>query len=207
MWGPAAILLPETRLAQRLISDSLLTVSARRTSLSKNNYLWGTAMEGPLIVFSVLAFVAFFIWNRTKDSLERRRLQLDAQARMLESIGPGEALTEFLKTDEGQRFFNQLTASPSRRALGKDPRTLVFVLITFGLIALFGGFVAVNAILIPNLVVDEPEMPTDVLALISAPAFLLTGAGIGALVAAWIMHRLSKRHGMHEAQEAEVAAE
>jgi hypothetical protein len=81
------------------------------------------------------------------------------------------------------------------------------VLTTFGLIALFGGFVVVNAVLIPNLLVDDPEIPTEVLALISAPAFLLAGGGIGALVAAWIMHRLSKGHGMLEAEEAEVTAE
>jgi hypothetical protein len=163
-------------------------------------------MEGSLIVFFVLAFVAFFIWNRTKDNLERRRLQLDAQAKMLDRIGSGEALTEFLKTDEGKRFFDQLTAR-SEPARSKDPRTRIFVLTTLGLVALFGGFVVSNAVLIPNVIVDEPEIPTEVLTLLSAPAFLLMGGGIGALVAAWIMSRLSKRRGMSEAHEAEVTAD
>lgn len=164
-------------------------------------------MEGPLIVFSVLAFVAFFIWNRTKDNRERRRLQLDAQARILERIGPGEALTEFLKTDEGQRFFNELTASRSEPAQSRDPRTRVFVLTAFGLIALFGGIVVVSALLIPNLLADEPEIPIEVLALISAPAFLLTGGGIGAVVAARIVHRLSERRELRDVQGVERTAE
>lgn len=163
-------------------------------------------MEGPLIVFSVLAFIAFLIWNRTKDNLERRRLQLDAQDKMLERIGPGEALTEFLRTDEGKQFFSHLTGSQSEPTRRKDTRTRVFVLTTLGLIALFGGFFFVNAALIPNLLIDEPEIPIDVLVLMSLPAFLLTGAGIGALVAAWIMHRLSKKWGMLEPREAEVTA-
>lgn len=164
-------------------------------------------MELPFVVFSVLAFVAFFIWNRTKDNLERRRLQLDAQTRMLESIGPGEALTEFLRTDEGKRFFEELTAPPSGPPRRKDPRTGVFLLTTLGLIGLFGGIVFVNAALIPTLLVDDPEIPIDIMVFLALPAFLLLGAGIGALVAAWLMHRLSKRWGMMEARAGEGAKE
>lgn len=148
-------------------------------------------MEAPLIVFAALAFVAFLIWNRTRDTLERRRLQLEAQEKMLEKIGPGQALTEFLRTDDGRRFFEQLTAPPAEPGRSKDPRARVHVLIIFGLIALFGGFVVVNAILIPNLLSADPEMPTEITVLIASPAFLLAGAGIGALIAALIMHRAS----------------
>lgn len=161
-------------------------------------------MEAPLIVISVLAFVAFFIWNRTKDNFERRRLELDAQQKLLERIGPGEALTEFLATDAGKRFFDRLTASQSAPTRSKDPRTGVLVLTTLGLIALFGGLFIVNAVLIPNLLVADPEISIDVLPLVLAPAVLLTGAGIGAVVAAWIMHRLSKRWGMLKAGGAEA---
>jgi hypothetical protein len=161
-------------------------------------------MEWPVIVLSVLAFVAFYIWNRTKDNLERRRLQLDMQEKMLERIGPGEALTEFLRTEEGRRFFDQLTAEPIR---SKDTRIRVLALTTLGLIALFGGLFFVNAALIPNMLVGEPEIPTDLVVLFALPAFLLTGAGVGALVAAWIMHRLSKRWGMLEARGGEAMAE
>lgn len=160
-------------------------------------------MEAALIVFSVLVFVAFLIWNRTKDNLERRRLQLQVQEKMLDRIGPGEALTDFLQTDEGKWFVSQLTAEPAR---SKDTRMQVLTLITLGLIALFGGLFFVNAALIPNVLVEEPEIPTDIVALVSVPAFLLVGAGVGALVAAWIMRRLSKRWGMLDSRGAEGAA-
>jgi hypothetical protein len=147
---------------------------------------------GPaVIVASVLAFVAFLIWNGTRASLERRRLQLDAQGRMLEKIGSGQALTDFLKTAEGQKFF----ASPGQAS---DARSRILVLTTLGLIALFGGFVFVNAVLLPNLLSREPSMPAD-MAVAALPAALLAGAGVGALVAAWLMHRLSKKWGMLQA--------
>jgi hypothetical protein len=152
-------------------------------------------MEAPLIIFAALAFVAFLIWNRTKDTLERRRLQLEVQGKMLEKIGPGQALTEFLRTDEGKQFFEQLTTPPAEPARSKDPRARVHLLTIFGLIALFGGFFVVGAILIPNLLAADPEMPTEITVLVASPAFLLTGAGIGALIAALIMRRASRAPG------------
>ena len=52
-----------------------------------NHYLRteATGIGAPLVVFSVLAFVAL---NRTRTHLEQQSLALDAQARMLERIGP-----------------------------------------------------------------------------------------------------------------------
>ena len=161
-------------------------------------------MEGPLIVFAVLVFVAFLIWNRTRDRLERRRLQLAVQEKMLDKIGPGQALTEFLQTDEGRWFVRQLSAEPARI---KDTRTGILMLTTLGLVALFGGIFFINGALIPNVLVADPEIPTDLVALFTVPAFLLTGAGIGALLAAWIMRRLSKRWGMLETQSPPTAPE
>jgi hypothetical protein len=166
-------------------------------------------LGAPLVVASVLAFVAFLIWNTTRANLERRRLQLDAQGRVLEKIGSGQALADFLKTEEGRRFFEQLAAPQSTP--GKDTRRRILVLTTLGLIALFGGLVFVNAALIPNLLVQEPSIPADLVVFGALPAFLLTGAGVGALVAAWFMHRLSKKWGhvggSIGSHELEVAAE
>jgi|GEM_PF-3245812 hypothetical protein len=159
-------------------------------------------MEGLLIVIAVLVFVAFLVWIRTRDNFQRRRLQLEIQEKMLDRIGPGEALTEFLRTEEGRWFVTQLTAEPSR---SPDTRVRILALTTLGLIALFGGLFFVNAALVPNVLVADPEIPTELVALFSLPAFLLTGAGIGALIAAWIMRRLSKKWGMTAEPNADVS--
>src|SRR5688500_18994280 len=103
-------------------------------------------LAAPLLVAAVLAFVAFLIWNTTRANLERRRLQLDAQGRMLDRIGSGPALTDFLKTDEGRNFFAHFAAAQAPP--GKDSRRRILVLTTLGLIALFGGLVFVNAALL-----------------------------------------------------------
>ena len=155
-------------------------------------------MSAGLVVAAVLAFIAFLIWNRTRTTLERQRLQLDAQTRMLDRVGSGAALAEFLKTDEGQRFLKQI-APPEPQ--GKDARGRIVMLTTLGLVALFGGFIVVNGALLPTLLAEDPELPLELVAMGALPAFLLTGAGVGALVAAWIMHRLSKKWGMLNAQE------
>jgi hypothetical protein len=158
----------------------------------------------PLIIASILAFVAFLIWNRTRANLEQRKLRFDAQARMLERIGPGQALTEFLQTAEGKRFFSELTSEPTP---SKDMRTRIFMLTTLGLIALFAGFIFVNAALLPALLSQDPSIPADVVAITALPAFLLAGGGIGALVAAWLVHRLSKKWGMLAARAAHETAD
>jgi hypothetical protein len=156
----------------------------------------GVNLAESMVVFSVLAFVAFLIWNRTQSGLERRRQQLDAQARILEKIGPGQAMVEFLKTDEGRRFFNQLTAPHVALSGSKDTRKAIFVLTTMGLIALSAGFFFVMAVSLPTSLVENPT-PTGAARFVAfLPVFLLTGAGVGALLAAWIMHRLAKKWGM-----------
>ena len=111
-----------------------------------------------LIVAAVLAFIAFLIWNRTRTTLERQRMQLNAQTRMLDRVGSGPALAEFLKTDEGQRFLKQI-APPEPQ--GKDARGRIFMLTTLGLVALFGGFLLVNGALLPTLLAEEPELPIE----------------------------------------------
>jgi sterol desaturase/sphingolipid hydroxylase (fatty acid hydroxylase superfamily) len=167
--------------------------------------LWGKAMGAnlaeSLVVFSILAFVAFLIWNRTRANLERQRLQLDTQAQILDRIGPGQALTDFLKTAEGKQFFDRLTTPQAAPTRSKDVRTRILVLTTLGLIALFAGFFFVMAVLIPNLLVQDSTLQGSERLMAFVPVIFLTGGGVGALLAAWIMHRLSKKWGMLGAEE------
>jgi hypothetical protein len=159
----------------------------------------GEGLAEALVVFSVLAFFAFLIWNRTRSNLDRRRLELDAQTRMLEKIGPGQALTDFLKTEEGKQFFHRLTAG-SASIGGKDTRTQIFVLTTLGLVALGAGFFFIMAVSLPS-TLTPGTAPVGARVLAYVPVFLLSGAGVGALIAAWLMTRLSKKWGMLEPEK------
>jgi hypothetical protein len=153
------------------------------------------ALANALIIFSILAFIAFLIWNRTRGALERRRLELDAQSKMLDKIGPGQALTSFLTTLEGQRFLDRLTAPEPAPDRSRDAHRRVLVLVVLGLIALFAGVFFVMAVLMPQLLSGDPAGARLVP---FVPVFVLTGAGAGALVGAWIMHRYLKKWGMLE---------
>ena len=166
----------------------------------------GAPLAEAWVFFSILAFMAFLIWNRSRVTLERRRLELDAQTRMLERIGPGQALTDFLQTHEGKQFFAQLTVSGSTSTGSKDTRTRIFVLTTLGLIAMFAGFFLVMGFLIPSFLSRVPGSPAGGGFMTVLPVFVLSGAGAGALIAAWLMHRLSKKWGMLESKALDAGA-
>lgn len=156
-------------------------------------------MEAAAIIFAILAFVAFLIWHRARSDLERRRLRLEVQAQVLEKIGPGQALTDFLRTDEGRRLLEPWAAAGSVADRSKDARRRILVLTTLGFIALFAGFFFVMGVLLPTLLSEDPSSPATVGLLAVLPVLLLAGAGVGALLAAWLMHRLSKKWGMLDA--------
>ena len=160
-------------------------------------------LGGALIVFSILAFVAFLVWNRSRANSERRRLEFEAQARLLEKIGPGTALTEFLGTDTGKRLFGSLSTVPTKPAAGADLRWPFLILTTLGIVALFAGFFFMMAVLIPTHIVGGVAPFGGARLLAALPVLLLTGAGVGALVAAWFMHRMSKKWGMPHAGTAD----
>ena len=164
-------------------------------------------MAASLIVFSVLAFVAFLLWNASRVKLERQRLELDAQAKMLDRIGPGQPLTDFLKTDEGKRFVDRLTATPSEAARSKETRSRILLLTTLGIITLCAGFVFVMAVAIPTQLTANPLQTNSVRLVAFLPLAVLIGAGVGALVAAWVMHRLSRRWETSGTRGAEANAD
>jgi len=151
-------------------------------------------MGAGLSIFSIFAFIAFLIWNRGRADLDRRRLRLDAQSRILEKLGPGQALTDFLATEDGKRFFSEWV-TPEAAANSGDARWKIIALASLGVIALFAGFAFLMGVAIPTALSGGPGLSRAGW-LEMLPVLLLSGAGVGALVAAWIMYRLSKKWGM-----------
>jgi hypothetical protein len=151
-------------------------------------------MAESLIVFAVLAFIAFLIWNASRVNLERQKLDLDAQAKVLEKIGPGQPLTEFLKTGEGKRFVERLTATRSPATQSRETRTKILLLAALGIIMVCAAFVFLMSVAIPSFVMSTDPAQTNSVRLVALlPLTVLIGAGVGALLAAWVMHRLSRK--------------
>jgi hypothetical protein len=100
-----------------------------------------------------------------------------------------------VKTNQGKLFFGQSTGQQSAPSWSKDTYTQILVLTTLGLIAVCAGLSFVLAVSIVMALADNPITP-GARFVAFLPVFLLTGSGVGALLAAWVMNRLSKKWGM-----------
>lgn len=56
----------------------------------------------------VLGFIAFLMWHTSRERFEKRRLRLEEQSRVLDRLGSGAEIAEFLKTDQGRQFLDRL---------------------------------------------------------------------------------------------------
>lgn len=141
-----------------------------------------------LILLGILAFVGFMVWQRHKSRLERRRLQIEAQTRILDRIGPGEALTTFLQSEEGKALlrsneaFDEQEKPVHRRHDGI--RMSVIGLLTAGVICIGIG---AGFVVAAEVAVDED---------LFIPAGIVAGVGVGCIIAAIIHYALGKAWGM-----------
>jgi hypothetical protein len=136
---------------------------------------------GPLTLLGILGFVAFLIWIVHRGRLEKRRLLLEEQNKLLDRIGSGDSLAAFLKTEHGQAILSRLNGTEGE---DQNPHTAyqrgIVGLLTAGVICLSLGLS-----LVPVAILVE----WDVL----IPAFVVTGVGLGCLLAAWIQAVLGNR--------------
>ena len=145
-------------------------------------------MAAALIMLFILGFVALMVFHKHHGRIERRRLLLEAQTRLLDRIGTGEALTAFLQTDEGKAMLKSYESfeepqKPFHRRYD-GIRMSVIGLLTGGVICIGigGGFVFAS-----HLAVEEELM---------IPAGIVAGVGVGCIIAAIIHYVLGKTWGM-----------
>ena len=143
-------------------------------------------LAAALCLLIILGFVAFLIMNKHQDRLEKRRLLLEAQTRILDRIGTGDALTAFLQTEEGKALMrgpeeSEPAFKPGRRDGGI--RMSILGLLTCGVICIgvgAGFFYAAR--------MTEPDL--------YIPAGIVTGVGVACLVAAVIHFLLGMAWGL-----------
>lgn len=132
---------------------------------------------------AVFGFIAFFVWHSSRERFEKRRLRLEEQSRILDRLGSGAEMAEFLKTDEGRKFLDRLDEpdAPPRR---NGYRIGAVGLLTTGAIvtSLGVGFCIAGLI------------STDDGPLIGG--LIIVSTGIGCLLASWIQLLLGRRWGM-----------
>ena len=141
-----------------------------------------------LILLVIFSFVGFMIWLRHKDRFEQRRLQVEAQTRILDRIGPGEALTAFLQTEEGRALLKS-HESPGER---ETPNRLRHDGIRMSIIGLLTGGVVCLGIALGFLVASHAIVEEDFL----VPAAIVGGVGVGCMLAAVIHYALGRAWGI-----------
>jgi peptidoglycan/LPS O-acetylase OafA/YrhL len=139
-----------------------------------------------LMLLVIFGFVAFMVMHKHQDRLEKRRLLLEAQTRILDRIGTGDALVAFLQTEEGKAILrSQEDREPAFKPGRRDGgiRMSILGLLTGGVICIgvgAGFFYAAQ--------MTEPEL--------YIPAGIVTGVGVACLVAAVIHFVLGMAWGL-----------
>lgn len=138
---------------------------------------------GGLSLMAILAFVAFLIWNADQSKQEKRRQKSAARDRVLAQIGSGEALTSFLRTEEGRKLLGDLDDPEKKSQSPGSIRMSIIGLLTGGVIMLVmgAGFFYAASRVEDNLII---------------PGGIIGGVGVGCIIAALIHYVLGKAWGM-----------
>jgi len=142
---------------------------------------------GGLSFMAILGFVAFLIWNRDRSKQEQQRQKLAEREKLLDRIGTGEALTSFLRTDEGKRLFARI-GEPEMPENRGGMRASFLRLLTAGVIATLTG---VGFWYVAPLV--EPEL--------LIPGAVIGAIGLGCIAAAVLHYVFGKIWGTYDPEE------
>ncbi len=139
----------------------------------------------PIIVLPSLIFAFAWIISLIIAAFRHRanlRTQAEYHNRMLEKFSSAAEFTEYLKSEAGRNFFENLgsePATPMTRILSSIQRGIILTLLGF-------GFFVIN-----NVIGTE-----DSRSIMLIIATVLTTVGIGFLISSVISHRLAKSWGL-----------
>jgi len=136
-----------------------------------------------VVMWSLSALTGWIIWviSTNRRRRETAKQQAEMQAKILDKMSGNQDLTEYLKTDAGQRLLLSVPAEPAR-----NPFTRILFSIQAGLILALLGV----ALLLVSGRLEDAEKGTMVLGTMSL------AIGLGFLISAVISYTLSKSWGL-----------
>jgi hypothetical protein len=149
-------------------------------------------LAGALIVIAILGFIALLIkWTGMGKYAELQRL-FETQKQIIDKIGSGPEVIQFIESKEGKEFFERLktppTLPPTQKPNEKRSPEYYLGIVTFtmwlGIIAAGGG---VGGLVAAHFYPDPDFF---------GPGCIFAGIGIGMLIVAWITYLLFKKWGM-----------
>lgn len=149
-------------------------------------------METWLVVFILgeLAFIVGIIWIITHYRQRRSEQRAQERARLLERVGTGREVVEFLETEPGRRFLRLVALERP------DPRRVVLRAVAAGVFLLLIGF---GFLLLVHFGIPDDEA-------FVIPGALSVVAGVGVLISAAVSHLLGRRWGLFSHGQDEPAA-
>jgi hypothetical protein len=136
-----------------------------------------------ITLLAIFGFVAFLIWHGDKNRQARRELKVAEREKLLDRLGTGEALQNFLQSEDGSKFLGELNEPVRERRGGGNLKMSVIGLLTAGVITLSIG---------AGFFYAAPRV-NDMLIV---PGGIIGGIGVGCLIAALIHYWLGKSWGL-----------
>lgn len=103
-----------------------------------------------VLFIAVFGFLGFKRWLRFKREMTQKEMMFEAEKRVLDKLGSGAEVVEFLRSTEGREFFERLKEGQQEKTK-TDPVEVAGGLMIGGLVA---GFVGV-AFLVSAVMIDE----------------------------------------------------
>jgi hypothetical protein len=80
-------------------------------------------LAGPLIIIAILAFFALMIkWTGMGKYAEAQRM-FETQKQIIDKLGSGPEMIQFIGSKEGREFFERLKAPPSAAPRAREPQS------------------------------------------------------------------------------------
>ena len=142
------------------------------------------------IPFAGIAMIVFIMWLVFRGEHQKMQARTERHKQLLDKFGSGTELSEFLETDGGKKMLEDLargSVTPEQRALR--------LMIAGSVLTCLGVAFLILTFRVPDLVI---------------PGGLILAVGIGLLIGAFVMLRLSKSRDAdneHRAQNRRTAAE
>ena len=136
-----------------------------------------------VVVLGAFSMVVLLVWFGHRSRERESGNRAETQKRFLDKFGSGSELADFLATDNGQRFLDQLGEDKGRRAaiLDRffDPRARAMRMIVPGIV-----LTALGLAMLALAAAGEE---------LSAPGVILLALGTGFLISSAVMGRISKK--------------
>ena len=133
-----------------------------------------------LVPLGLFAMAVLLVWMRHRSSEVEARTRAETQKHFLDKFGTGRELAEFIESENGKRFLEELAtrrADPLDRLFGLQARHMRFVLTGTLLTVLGLGLLSITL------------MGTNM----TVPGIIVLSLGLGFLISAGVLSQMTKK--------------